>query len=571
MRKSIIRPGVRHNLGRLLLAAVSLCCLSLASQAQEVPNSAIPNRAPKYFPPTYRAALGAPLPAIIGNETLPTTVPAKGTDSNSAGTLGFISRTGAARTVGAGEHPFFKSLGSNGRSCGTCHQPSQAMSVSVSHIRARFNRFGVRDPIFAPVDGANCPTLVPASETRASRFYGGRRGRGSDSRKARSLLLNDGLFRIFMPPAATRDFKIEVVKDPYGCNTPGNPHASTSDGNDGANGSGGTIPIYSMYRRPLIGMALDFKTEFLSFGPPGGLSGNIMWDGREPTLFSQALSATLGHAQRDNRPTSEGGQGTLTVDSDEIKNIVEYEVGFFAAQIRDKKAGALDKGGATGGPQHLKTSVEEEGVIFLDLSQNPPVAKLPFDEFDGWASSKSKHQQSIARGQALFNGTAPNDRGKFTLGEVAGFNDAFPGAPTDPVPGSTCATCHNGVAGGSDIIQASQRNIGTAGDFASRLGSPLRSDLPVFKITCTGDKPPFFPENKTVLVNDPGMGLVTGKCGDIGKFSVPTLRGLASHAPYFHDGSANTIADVVNFYNKRFSMGLTKQEKADLTNFLAAL
>ena len=74
-----------------------------------------------------------------------------------------------------------------------------------------------------------------------------------------------------------------------------------------------------------------------------------------------------------------------------------------------------------------------------------------------------------------------------------------------------------------------------------------------------------------MLVNDPGMGLVTGRCADIGKFSVPTLRGLASHAPYFHDGSANTIADEVYFYNKRFSMGLTRQEKTDLTNFLAAL
>ncbi|HWL67511.1 MAG TPA: hypothetical protein VNS22_03915 [Geminicoccus sp.] len=571
MRKSITRSGTRHHLARLLLAAASLCCLSLASQAQEVPASAIPNRAPKYFPPTYRAALGAPLPAIIGNETLPATVPAKGTYSNPDGTLGFISGTGAAKTVGAGEHPFFKSLGANGRSCGTCHQPSQAMSVSAADIRARFNRSGVRDPIFAPVDGANCPTLVPASETKASRFYGGRRGRGSDSRKARSLLLNDGLFRIFMPAAPNRDFTIEVVKDPYGCNTPGNPHASTSDGNDGANGTGGTIPIYSMYRRPLISLALDFKTKSLSFGPPGP-SGNIMWDGREPSLESQALNATLGHAQRDNRPTSEGGQGTMDTSHPDIAKIVEYEVSFFAAQIRDKKAGALDKDGATGGPAHLKTSVETEGVIFLDLvTQPPPPPKLPFDEFDGWSADRSKHRQSIARGQALFNGTAPDNRGKFTLGEVAGFNDAFPGAPTDPVPNSACATCHNGVAGGSDIIQASQRNIGTAGDFAKRLGNPLRSDLPVFKITCTGDKPPFFPENKTVLVNDPGMGLVTGRCADIGKFSVPTLRGLASHAPYFHDGSANTIADVVYFYNKRFNMGLTKQEKADLINFLAAL
>jgi len=45
-----------------------------------------------------------------------------------------------------------------------------------------------------------------------------------------------------------------------------------------------------------------------------------------------------------------------------------------------------------------------------------------------------------------------------------------------------------------------------------------------------------------------------------------TLRG-----PYFHNGSAATLLDVVNFYEKRFEIGLTEQEKADLVAFLSAL
>ena len=49
------------------------------------------------------------------------------------------------------------------------------------------------------------------------------------------------------------------------------------------------------------------------------------------------------------------------------------------------------------------------------------------------------------------------------------------------------------------------------------------------------------------------------------------LRGLASRAPYFHNGSARSLDDVVNFYDKRFKIGFTSQEKEDLIAFLSAL
>jgi cytochrome c peroxidase len=72
-------------------------------------------------------------------------------------------------------------------------------------------------------------------------------------------------------------------------------------------------------------------------------------------------------------------------------------------------------------------------------------------------------------------------------------------------------------------------------------------------------------------VTDPGRALITGKCADIGRFKTPTLRGLAARAPYFHNGSAATLKDVVDFYDKRFSIGFTAREKQDLVNFLNAL
>ena len=52
---------------------------------------------------------------------------------------------------------FFQQLGTNGRTCATCHQFDQAMSLEVNHIRRRFEQTAGKDPLFAPVDGANCP------------------------------------------------------------------------------------------------------------------------------------------------------------------------------------------------------------------------------------------------------------------------------------------------------------------------------------------------------------------------------------------------------------------------------
>jgi cytochrome c peroxidase len=72
-------------------------------------------------------------------------------------------------------------------------------------------------------------------------------------------------------------------------------------------------------------------------------------------------------------------------------------------------------------------------------------------------------------------------------------------------------------------------------------------------------------------VTDPGRALITGKCKDIGKFKGPVLRGLASRAPYFHNGSAATLRDAVAFYDTRFNLNLTEQEKSDLVAFLQTL
>ena len=121
----------------------------------------------------------------------------------------------------------------------------------------------------------------------------------------------------------------------------------------------------------------------------------------------------------------------------------------------------------------------------------------------------------------------------------------------------TCTTCHNSPNVGNHSV-AAPLNIGVAD--ASR----RTPDLPLYTLrnTATGE---------IVQTTDPGRALITGKWADIGKFKGPILRSLAARAPYFHNGSAATLADVVRFYDERFNLQLSEQEKADLAAFLAAL
>ena len=49
------------------------------------------------------------------------------------------------------------------------------------------------------------------------------------------------------------------------------------------------------------------------------------------------------------------------------------------------------------------------------------------------------------------------------------------------------------------------------------------------------------------------------------------LKGVWQHAPYFHDGSAATLADVVNVYNNKRALGLTPAQRSDLTEYLKSL
>ena len=104
----------------------------------------------------FVAAAGSPTSWWSPGQGTP--LPEFATYDNEQGQLGVLNTSGPLDTKG---HPFFEPIGTNGRACVTCHQPSDGMSLSVRSIRERWTATGGKDPLFAAVDGMNCPNLPP--------------------------------------------------------------------------------------------------------------------------------------------------------------------------------------------------------------------------------------------------------------------------------------------------------------------------------------------------------------------------------------------------------------------------
>jgi len=220
----------------------------------------------------------------------------------------------------------------------------------------------------------------------------------------------------------------------------------------------------------------------------------------------------------------------------------------------------LNAQGAGGGPFSLSNQNFYLGINDV-LGADPtgaafnPAAFSIFSKWGNLASSKkdsyTSPRQSVARGEDLFNHLP------ITITGVAGLND-IPGLST--VAG-TCTSCHDSPNVGNHSVSLAI-NIGITDSPAL---PPLdTTGLPVYQLVCTST-------GRVYQVTDPGRAMVTGKCADIGKTKGPILRGLAARTPYFHNGSAATLMDVVNFYDTRFQLNLTQQQKDDLVAFLNAL
>jgi cytochrome c peroxidase len=217
----------------------------------------------------------------------------------------------------------------------------------------------------------------------------------------------------------------------------------------------------------------------------------------EPSLESQAIDATLMHAQGQNPPTTT-----------QVGEIVQFESGIFTAEVFDNKAGSLTANGATGGP----TALSQELPNFFNGINDPvglnprgiPFTSQIFNLYQPWAGpggtaatvgdtatgantatgsssviapaagvptasgiTATAAQQSIARGQAVFNNTVINITG------VSGLNDDL----NQPSISGFCGMCHDT----SNHSVAAPLNIPSAGAAPPTLNV---ADVPLFTLTC---------------------------------------------------------------------------------------
>jgi cytochrome c peroxidase len=185
-----------------------------------------------------------------------------------------------------------------------------------------------------------------------------------------------------------------------------------------------------------------------------------------------------------------------------------------------------------------------------------------FMSFDAWrdapgdTESQRDFRESVARGYDIFF-LRP-----MWIRDVAWFTSIGMGNPYK----RTCAICHSVHLAGNNISPG----LMDLGVNNVALG-PEMPDLPVFKVTCKADVLPHPYLGREFLTHDPGRALVTGKCMDIGSLVMQQMRGMSARAPFFSNGSAKTIREVVDYYDTRFEMKMTEQEKQDLTNFMSVL
>ena len=150
----------------------------------------------------------------------------------------FHDPTGFAVTVSTNgsidlTNEFFQNLGSNGRSCSSCHRIENGWTITPEGVQARFDATRGKDPLFRTNDGSNSPNAdVSTLEKR---------------RAAYSMLLTKGVIRVGIGIPDNAEFDLVGVDDPY-------QFASAAE--------------LSLFRRPLPATNLKFLST-------------VMWDGRE--------------------------------------------------------------------------------------------------------------------------------------------------------------------------------------------------------------------------------------------------------------------------------------------------
>ena len=241
-------------------------------------------------------------------------------------------------------------------------------------------------------------------------------------------------------------------------------------------------------------------------------SVTVMWDGANTVAGD--LFAGLSRQARGNVTGAQ--QGSPAADP-VIRAIVDFELSLSHAQVSVPGVGRLDADGARGGPEaHAR-----QGLV-----------AGRFDLYDAWTVHRDPGKRRIARGQRLFNDRNPGN-------------------------GRSCLECHDAANNGQNV-SGSLFDVGVS---AAAFAAP---DMAVYTLRNKATR-------ETLQTTDPGLGFVTGRWADLNRFKTPNLRGLAARGPYFHNGVAATLADVVRIYEQTLGFDFSPAEEGDLAAFLNAL
>jgi cytochrome c peroxidase len=241
-------------------------------------------------------------------------------------------------------------------------------------------------------------------------------------------------------------------------------------------------------------------------------SATVMWDGAN-TVATGLRDGLIKQARGNVTGAQQGAPAPDAV----IFDIVDYENALAFAQLSTRSAGRLDAEGAHGGPEAASAQ---------------PLVAGRFDLYDAWQNSSNPRRRQIWRGQEIFNNV-------------------------NPPSGRRCGGCHTAANNGQNVN-------GQLFDVGVSRPELARPDMAVYTFQRTSD-------GATRQTTDPGRGIRTGNFADLDHFKVPSLRGLAARAPYFHNGIATSLEDVVAVYQASLGFVFTPEEAADLVAFLQAL
>jgi cytochrome c peroxidase len=241
-------------------------------------------------------------------------------------------------------------------------------------------------------------------------------------------------------------------------------------------------------------------------------SHTVMWDGAN--TVGTVLRDGLIRQARGNVTGAQ--QGTPAPDAI-IFDMVDYELALSHAQLIGAMVGWLDADGANGGPA---------------VANAQPLVNARFDLYDAWQNAGNPWRKQIWRGQEIFNNiNAPSGR--------------------------SCRGCHNAANNGQNVN-------GTLFDVGASRPDLANADMAVYTFQRNSD-------GAILESTDPGRGIRSGNFADLNRFKTPNLRGLAARAPYFHNGIAETLDEVVDHYETALGFVFTAEEQADLVAFMAAL